>query len=169
MKLIGCVFIATAAIIGSRICLSHLHGQAEDLSGAVDMLSFMQDELENYVCTLPELFDRCGRHCKGKAAAFCKGLSLAMREQYHADFSEKWSGLLERSFNEMKAEDFSALRGLGDILGRYDLETQLAAISAAKKDLEKSYRELNDALPDKRRLWTGCIFLGCAMLMILLI
>lgn len=99
--------------------------------------------------TLKDIFDDIAKNSKGNVSNFFKEISLKLKcntAQY------AWETSLDNSFLRLKDEDRQALKSMGKLLGKTDLEGQLKEIELTENFLEtqiidaKNEREKNEKL-----------------------
>lgn len=136
-----------------------------DLSAALERL---QAELSLRATGLPEISATFAKECRGAAARFFRALCEEMADLGERPFSAIWEGAARSALPELRGEELDVFCRLGETLGRYELQSQLAAIELCRSSLERDAALLADALPERRRLAFGLLGAAGALLCIIL-
>ena len=101
------------------------------LSQLVNLLEFMECELEYRITPLPALFYKLSEQSTGQLKAIFHALAKEMEEQISPDAKCCMDVVLSKT-NDLPNSVRSALVALGDSLGRFDLDGQMKEIAAVK-------------------------------------
>lgn len=138
----------------------------QELSAALERLGA---DMSLRLTGLPELTEALAQSAPGAAGRFFCTLREALSELGEKPFAVLWAETLRSALPELGREELDALLRLGETLGRYELNEQLAAIELCRAALERGAALLRDALPERRRLAYGLLGAAGALLCILLI
>ena len=128
---------------------------------------FAARRLRVRLCPLPELISElAGRG--GAAGEFYTGLAKKLDSIGEVDFSALWASSLE-CLTPLSRDELSALRALGDVLGRYELNEQLESIDICLDSLNRSMHGLQTQYPERRRLVLGLSAAAGILVLIVLI
>lgn len=132
-------------------------------------LELMQAELQTSALPLEQMLERLLPRLNEPARSFAAAVREGMAELGRRSFSEIWNAALESRLPELTEAEGSALRGLGSVLGRYELSRQLEAIAGCRACLKRSEADAISALPEKTRLALGLGLTVTALLGIVLL
>ena len=118
---------------------------------------------------LPDLTALLAGSSHGAAARFFTCLHGLLSELGNKPFHVLWETAVERSLQELSAEDRSELLRLGECLGRYELAEQLKALDACRAQLGRSIEARRSGLTDQRRLIFGLWLAAGGLLCIVLL
>ena len=129
------IVIAGCTLLGcSGAERSRQHSRA--LRSLIGLLERMDGQLEGLLTPLPQLMAELSRQAEQPAAEFCAN-AVWFAEKRGASFRGAWERAVEETESLcLLEEEQMALRSLGSVLGRTELETQLRAIRRTKKRLE---------------------------------
>lgn len=109
---------------------------SRSLGSLIGLLERMDGELESLLTPLPQLMEQLGRQAEQPAAEFCSTVAW-LTQKRGGSFRSAWCQALEETESLiLLEEEKTALRALGGVLGRSELEPQLAALRRTKKRLE---------------------------------
>jgi stage III sporulation protein AB len=132
------------------------------------MLEQLQGLLENDASPMPELFRKLSKRCEGESGVFVDAMNNAMPELGKRSFQELWQCALSQTSSLAGAEK-QELRMLGSLLGRYDLDSQLKALSDCREVLHKSMEKMENDQMRKPYMTVGLSLTASLLLGILLI
>lgn len=126
-------------------------GVLRSLTGALER---MEGELDTRVTPLPELC-RLLSADGGQAGAFFAAVAASLDRLDRLTFSQLWREAGEACLGALEPEEREELDRLGQILGRYALPEQTAAIRACRAALRGRLEAAERAYPEQRRLSLG--------------
>ena len=169
MKLLGCVMIALASLLGGVLYTRGIKQRQEELASACAMLELMRGELETRLTPLPELAAELAGRVGGAGEAFLLCLAMKLKEFGKRNFAELWAESVDGVFCASDAETRNRLIQLGPVLGRYDIGSQLSALDSCADALRRRYLQLSGDMPQLLRLGMGLCMSAGALIVILLI
>lgn len=156
----ACASIGVTSAVGMK---RHI----ELLAALCGSLRYISAEIGTRLCPLPELIaELAGRG--GAAGEFYTRLAERLDSIGEVDFSALWASSLE-CLTPLNRDEHSALRALGDVLGRYELQEQLESIDICLDSLSRSLRGLQAQYPERRRLVLGLSAAAGILVLIVLI
>lgn len=168
IRLIGAVLAASGGALLGIQAAAELRGQVRTLDQLEAGLALLERELELNLPTLPRLLERGAAHSEGAARELfqncVRGLDCLDRE----DFSALWRRLVGE-LSALVPEGQAILSPLGDTLGRYEVQRQLEALSAARRRLKELSARLETDSRRKGRVYQALGLSGGAFLVILLL
>ena len=168
IRLIGAVLVAAGGALLGFQAAAGLRGRVRTLNQLEAGLAFLERELELNLPTLPRLLERGAAHSEGAARELFRGCVRGLNRLDREDFSALWRRLVE-SQSALDPEGQAILHPLGDTLGRYEVQRQLEALSAARRRLEKLSARLEADSRRKGRVYQALGLSGGAFLVILLL
>lgn len=168
IRLMGAALLTAGCAALGLAGVARLEGRVRDLGALAAGLDAMERELGWRLAPLPDALETAGRAAGGGAARFFAQCAGAAREGGRA-FQELWRDSLEAAPLRLAEGDRALLRRLGQVLGRYDADSQRRALAEAAAELRALRAE---AAEDRRRLGRVYGVLGVAgglLLVILLI
>lgn len=169
MKTAGFILIQISALLFCFLRLRSERLEAELLRSFCAMLEQLRGMLSSEASPMPELLTRLARCSEGRAAAFLGVLSDSMEQLGEKSFLELWESALCISCAALCPEAVKALKELGAVLGRYELDIQLDALSACHQTLRGKLDALRRELPGRKRLTYGLSLSASMLLGILLL
>ena len=162
-RLLGAVLLACGGgLWGWSRCQAE--GRKEKLLGDLSAaLEIMGDELRVLRRPLPEIFSLLASRGPEELRAF---FALLSSPEGDVPFRQRWQQALHQL--PIRAQERAVLEELGSVLGRYDCESQLAALSLACRRLESAARQLHSENLRRTRLWPGMGACAGAMLSVIL-
>ena len=169
MRIAGLLLIASGATWFVSAWLRLLRKRIRTLGALGIFLELMQAELQTSALPLEQMLERLLPRLSEPARSFAASVRAGMAELGRRSFSEIWNAALLRCLPELDDTEGSALRGLGNVLGRYELSRQLEAIAGCKAFLRRREADAASALPEKTRLALGLGLTFAALLGIVLV
>ena len=161
-KYAGIFMISAACASFGVISTVGMKHHIELLAALCGSLRFISAEIGTRLCPLPELISElAGRG--GAAGNFYERLAEKLDSIGEVDFSALWASSLEC------LTSLSAMRALGDVLGRYELNEQLESIDICLDSLSRSMHGLQTQYPERRRLVLGLSAAAGILVLIVLI
>lgn len=150
------VWAGKLLIFGGCAALGFLRGEewrkrADCLADFRRVLAFLLREISFSLCPLGELMEKV--QGRGPAAPFF----AACREEFQESWADSWKLALEQTTLPLRRSDRLLLEETGDILGRYDGESQRQALEGLLRRLEE---HLTEARREGNRRFRVCLVLG---------
>ena len=142
--------------------------RVEALQEILEALSLMEWELKDRDTPLPELMARLERGTRGTLRCFFQDCGSQFSELGAHTFEEIWSGAAERTQFPLSGEEQMLFRGLGQVLGRYDQESQRHAIAQSRAQLAARLEEAREERDRQGRL-SGVVGGAVGLLTVLLL
>ena len=168
-QLLGAMLIAASSWALGIAYVNMEKRRLRALRSAEHMLRMMSGELSTRMPPLPELFSQLEQRCDDAAAAFVSNINDRLPSLGERMFTDIWNDSLSQSFSLLPLEDREILSTLGNSLGRYDLESQLAELGFALDQLGTAIARHSTSLPERKRLGMGLAWAGGALLVIALL
>lgn len=163
MRRLGALMVVLAGMLmGVRraVALGHT---VRLRSSLCRMLEGMRYELGRFRTPLPELFSALSVPWDGEAAALCRR-AAEMLTAGQMSFSALW----EDALAPLPAREREILQPLGNILGRYGTEEQLAALERCVREMENALQEGQTRLRERSGvcvgLWTAAGLMAAVVL-----
>ncbi len=155
LRLLGAMLVMSACFAAAQGRNRRCAQELDTLRQLERALELMSAELSLRLTSLPELLKRLEKNSHGPVGRFFGGVAASMERLGELPFAELWNAALERNFTELDGSAAEALRALGSVLGRYELEAQLAAAADCRARLHALAEEKSAALQEGRRLSLG--------------
>ena len=123
--------------------------RVETIQGLLEAISLMEWELKDRQTPMPELLRRAEEGSRGSVRTFFAQCGGQMDELGSRSFGRIWTQAAELSQLPLDREDLLILEGLGQVLGRYDQQSQCQALAQGRNRLT---RRLEQAREDRDRL-----------------
>lgn len=137
LRLAGALLLAGGMAALGFAATGRLRRRVNTLTALAGALELMTRELSFRLTPMPELLE----HLAGKAAPPVDLLFLHCREGLkdlgEVSLGQIWREGLRLAPLGLGQQDLEVLDGLGDVLGRYDGEGQLAALEQVRGELER--------------------------------
>lgn len=167
-KLVGAVLVAAGSgWLGLRAA-SGLTSRLRAVQAMIAGLELLERELWEHGTALPELLSDLAGRCARPAAGFFRQCADGCARLDRVPFGESWRQAVN-GLELLSPEGRAALLPLGEVLGRYEADSQRKALEHARQALE---REELRAQEERRRLGRVYQVLGLsggAFLVILLL
>ena len=149
-------------------------GLARALTERVSMLErtirlyrWLHDRLKYMQPSVMALIDAAYRSGEFKQLRFLTECHKNMKDS--GDFSESWRHAVENSTGAVGEEAAAAMASLSDVLGKTDLESQLAAIDYGSKLLEQRLQNTREYAKRHQRLYRTLGVLAGALVAVLIV
>ena len=129
-------------------------------------LKKLKAELVSYEVSIPVLMQAMSREGDGSIFSFA---SRCIMSEGAMAFSNAWHRYLNEHGVFLEEQEYHAVNALGDVLGRYTIEEQAAAIDHSLSVLSAGRKEHTDKLHSVTRLYLGTAIALSAMLVVLLL
>lgn len=164
MKFFG-AFLLTTAGLAAGICAARRgYARLALCRSLCQMLRLISFQLERFLTPLPELFAALTGQVSGGAETLCAAVAAGLEEP-----GESFSSIWGRALEALPGEEREILLPLGQVLGRYGAAEQIAAVTAALRDMTALADALGGQLREKSRVYIGLATAGGAMLAVLLL
>lgn len=168
MKIIGTVIVIGACLSIGQRKVNAARRELFTLSDLIAGVRVMRAELTSWLCPMEDLLRQAAEHTGPEASAFFLCCAESLSKLNENSFSELWSKACETILS-IPAEGRRQLEMLGDSLGRYELEEQLAACDRYLRDTEEEADKLRAKLPELRKLTLALSAAAGAFLCLLII
>lgn len=168
IRLIGAVLVAAGGALLGFQAAAGLHRRVRTLDQLEAGLALLERDLELNLTPMPRLLERSAAHSEGMARELFQGCVRGLDHLDREDFSTLWRRLVEQQ-SVLGLEGQAILYPLGDTLGRYEVQRQLEALSAARRRLAELSARLEADSRRKGRVYQALGLSGGAFLVILLL
>lgn len=152
MVMIGMIGLAWRAV-------GRLGERAELLRGLQGTVSYLEEELSFRHTPLPRLFAYLGQSRRKPIGSFFQAVLRELETAGTSSFQQCWEKAVREELPWLKEEERQTLEELGEVLGRYDAQTQAKALELAGRRLADAYLE---AQAQRQRLGKVYLALGAA-------
>lgn len=140
-KVLGALLVI-AGCGGFGFALAANHRREErTLRQLVNVLDFMECELQYHLTPLPELCRQAGRESSGVIRGVMLALARELEDQISPDVASCMLAALSKT-GEIPKLTYRCLRALGRSLGRFDLTGQLRGLEAVRATCRKELEDL---------------------------
>jgi len=160
------LLIVGSFLLGTRLCRERRRYEGI-LRELIRALSFMKGELQLRAAPIAELLEYPAG-TKGDTGSFFAALLAALPQLGERCFAELWLHELRRCLPELRGEEREEMEGLGQILGRMDLDAEVQALSACVACLSRRLEEERKNAPDFQRVSLGLCLCGGLLFAIVL-
>lgn len=164
MSIAGAILVTAAGLLAGLLAADRLRACARRREGLCHMLSLIEFELSRFRTPLPALFAGLSQTLSGACGALCRQVAEGLAEPEGRSFSDVWAAETAR----LAPREREILGPLGQVLGRYGAEEQLAAVGLCRRDMERALEEARAAVGEKGRIYIGLSTAGGLMLAVLL-
>lgn len=168
-KLLGALLITAALVLTALVYLKQRRERIRLLEELAAALSAAAGELSLRALPLQRLFELLSTRAKGPAEEFFAVLFKRMDRLGEEDFFTLWEKTAVEKLPGLTPAEREEFSRLGAVLGRYELERQLEALSACAAAFDEAARRARQDYPDRRRLTLGLSACAGALLIIILI
>ncbi len=165
MRLAGAALVTAAGVLAGLCAAGSLRERAALREELCRMLGLMEFEMGRFRTPLPALFGKLAGQLNCQAGALCRRVSEGLELLGRRPFEEIWSEALKA----FPAAERQLLTPLGQVLGQYGAEEQLAALAACREQAERARDEARTALRERGRMAVGISAAGAAALAVLLL
>lgn len=167
MKTLGCILLLCASAWFGLGAVGGLKARTEQLRAFLGALEEMERELDCRLTPMPELLGQLAgtEGPVGDFFALCAGELDRLGEQ---SFAALWSGALTAADLCLDGEDLRPLLELGASLGRYDRDSQCAALVQARARLEQRLDQAEERRERLGRVY-GALSLAAGTFLIILL
>ena len=169
MKLPGMLAVICAFLAIGIDRLKSIREKIECTETLISGLTVLRSELAARLCPLRELLCAAAATAGGEAAAFFRLAADSLDKPGEEAFSERWVALCRTELPELAELPRGELEKLGQSLGRFDLDDQLAACDRTLSSLTCYQKEAARRFPEQRRLTlTVCGSAACFLCLLIL-
>lgn len=153
LVLVGMVGLAWQAV-------GRLSERVETLRSLQGAMAYLEEELAFRLTPLPKLVAHLAKTRQGGATGeFFQAVLAGLEQAEGAGFAQSWSGAAHSTLVMLKEEERQELAELGEVLGRYDAQTQIQALRLAGERLAGCYIRAQE---ERQRLGKVYLALGVA-------
>lgn len=168
MRLWGAALILTACLGAGLLRTASVRRRMETLRGLCGALELAEGELETRLTPLPELVRLLAGRSSGQTGDFFRLLDASFGFLGAEDFAALWSRAAATALTALSSADREELVRLGQVLGRFELDRQLAALEACVRALRGELEAARVRYPGDRRLSLGLGAAAGALLIVVL-
>ena len=169
IRLVGAALVAGGSALLGLLAVSGLDRRVRDLAALAAGLEQMTRELDYRLAPLPELLSAAAEAAGGRAGEFFRRAAEGARRLEGRRFQDCWEDALADAGLGIESQDRAVLTGLGGVLGRYDGESQSAALREAAERLARLGDEAAERRKQSGRVYGALSLTAGAFLLILLI
>lgn len=169
LKYLGAILIAAACCAAGYIYTSSVRKHIRALESLCAALELTAGELRTRAAPIPEVCALLAKRSDGAAAKFFSCLSENLALLGEKPFSIIWSTAVEDELCCLSPEEQSGLKGLGNILGRYELAQQESALAACLLKLRAGLSQAKQSYPNQRKLGFGLTAAAGALIVVILL
>lgn len=168
MKILGAVMaLAASGMIGfMRIAAGR--SRKDTLEAFTGALVLMKGELSARLTPLPELTEYLAMNSCAGAGRFFRVLSERIVQLGRRELAELWTETARDTLTMLSADELDEIMRLGRVLGRCELDMQLAAIDRCTAHLDRALTHVRAEYPQLCRLSIGLPAAAGLMLVIVL-
>lgn len=152
MVMVGMVGLAWRAV-------GRLGERAELLRGLQGAVSYLEEELTFRLTPLPKLFEHLAQSRRGPVGVFFEAVLQGLEGPETIALHQSWTKAVGETLPLLQEPERQTLEELGEVLGRYDAQTQAKALALAGQRLAEAYI---DAQAERQRLGKVYLALGVA-------
>lgn len=169
LKALGALCVAAGAVASAFSMVSGLSRRAKALQHIVAALDIMQAEIGERLTPLPELVELLSKRAGGAAALFFTRVSGKMDTLGDRSFLMIWTEALGLT-PELQLTDTEAelMLELGSVLGRYDAEAQVKAISYTRRRLDSCLQQAEIERSERGRV-CGVLSVAAGLALIIIL
>lgn len=169
LKYLGAILIAAACCTAGYTYISSVRKHIRALESLCAALELAAGELRTRAAPIPELCALLAKRSDGAAAKFFSRLSENLEALGEKTFSAIWSKAVEDELCCLSPDEQSELKGLGNILGRYELMQQESALAACVLKLRAGLSQARQNYPSQRKLGFGLTAAAGALIVVILL
>lgn len=167
-KLVGAVLVAAGSGWLGLSAASGLTKRLRAVQAMISGLELMERELWERGAALPELMAALARRCAPPAAGFFQRCAEGCAQLDQVPFGESWRQAVE-GLELLSPDAQAALLPLGEVLGRYEADSQRKALEHARQALEREEQRAQEERRRLGRVYQALGLSGGAFLVILLL
>lgn len=167
-KLVGAVLVAAGSGWLGLSAACGLTRRLRAVQAMITGLELLERELWEHGTALPELMASLARRCTPPAADFFKACAQGCKRLDQVPFGESWRQAVDE-LELLSSEGRAALLPLGEVLGRYEADSQRQALEHARQALEREEVRAEEERRRLGRVYQALGLSGGAFLVILLL
>jgi len=148
-RVLGAALLAAGAAAVGFGAAARLEGRVRDLRGLTAGLEAMARALDARLAPLEEMLSAAAESTQGRPAGLYRACAQALGRGEGRSFRVVWNTALEELPLRLERADLDLLRPLGEVLGRYDGDSQAAALA---QTVARLGGQLEEAVEQRRRL-----------------
>lgn len=164
MRLFGAALLAAAGLLLGLLAADELQRRVRRRESLGLLLERMAFELGRFKTPLPAVFAELTQ-LDGEAGALCRRVSEGLERLGQQTMPAIWA----QAVQPLPAVERAILTPLGSVLGRYGVEEQLRALSAARTDMARAAAQARKDRQEKGRIYVGASAAGAVALAVLLL
>lgn len=149
IRFLGAALLTAGCGIFGLSAVNRLDGRVRDLRELSAGLEILLRELGFRLAPLPEALEAAAGGTRGRAGEFFAFCARGVKQLAGTPFRTLWSEGLEQCSLGLSREDRALLEPLGQVLGRYDGDSQRQAVEKVLAGLGRRQAQAED---DRRRL-----------------
>lgn len=169
IRFVGALLAFLGCFSMGLIKLKREKAELSALEAVCDALGQMRVELSSRLAPIPELAGILSRRTQGDARRFFALLCSKLNKLGERELCELWCECAETELCALNADALRDFIALGQILGRGELDLQLAAIARCEASSRQTLAEGRTRFAGQRRLTLGVSASAGLMLVIMLI
>ena len=162
----GTLLIALSCSMIGMLLASNVSARLRRLESCVSLLSEISGRLLHLQPTVHSLITSLAGQERFEQLVFLRQCAQAMGAGQ--TFSFGWASALDACAHQLGGEGAATLATLGDVLGRSDLDSQLAALALARQQLERQVQAARENAVTQSKLYRSMGVLGGAAAAIIL-
>lgn len=167
-KLVGAVLVAAGSGWLGLSAASGLTRRLRAVQAMISGLELLERELWERGAALPELMAALAQRCSQPAAGFFQACAQGCAKLDQVPFGESWRQAVD-GLELLSPEARAALLPLGEVLGRYEADSQRQALEHARQALEREELRAEEERRRLGRVYQALGLSGGAFLVILLL
>lgn len=168
VKILGALLVVGCCSLLGLATASTSALRLRSLRSLLAALDLMKAELEGLLTPLPELIPALRLRSEQPAAEFFAQVAW-LTEKKHLPFRSAWEQAVEDTESLcLRPEEARALSALGAVLGRYDAETQAAAVERTRQRLSL-FRDLEEKDRSRKNRVSAALGAGAGITLAILL
>ena len=168
VKALGAALVVSCCTLLGLVTVGRSNQRLRSLGSLLAVLDQLKAELEDLLPPLPDLLGRLRFRAEQPAAEFVSQV-IWLTEKKRLPFQEAWEqGVRETDALCLRPEEAKALSALGAVLGRYDPETQCAAVERTRQRLAL-FRDLEEKEKARKNRLSAALGAGAGITLAILL
>lgn len=169
LRVIGAGLLLTASSTLGFSAASELRAHVRELEQFIASFELMERELNGRLTPLPELLRLVCGSTKDDVKSFYLLCSSSWERKRDRPFSALWRASLAAAQLRLRDEELLIIESLGEVLGRYDGESQCRAVRETVEKLKESLADAKERQARLGRVYGALGMTAGAFLIIILI
>lgn len=169
MRGLGAVMAFAACCALGLMRIAAARRRIDTLAALTEALYVMRGELAARLTAMPMLVEYMAQHSRGDAQSFFDAVRDRLPQLGRRELSELWCESVMETLPALEKDELRELAAAGLVLGRCELEVQLAAIDRCAAALRAAQERAQADYPQQKRLSLGVSAAAGLMLVTLLI